>query len=148
MPDHSAIIEPGGLTAVAAIIIGFGVNVIMFRVQRELHMEEVKKEQTWIIGADSLILASVACAFLAVILVILSLSFTIALAACASAMTMQAGFIPAIFAHYRICFGKERKNLGLPRERSEPAEKWIVGISVVIALIVAAAVLVRYHCWP
>jgi hypothetical protein len=49
------------LIAVSAIVVGFGVTAIMFRVQRELYVyEQLKIKTLWLSWADYLILGSVA----------------------------------------------------------------------------------------
>ncbi|HEV1993742.1 MAG TPA: hypothetical protein VGR03_05380, partial [Candidatus Acidoferrum sp.] len=122
--------------AVAAILIGFGLTTIMFRVQRELYVREVKKEENWIAWADFLIFASVLLVLLLIVVPLFAFSVqTFAPAASAAAFILQAGYIPAILAHYRIGIGKGRNVKGLVYKRGEPAEKWIVCVSGAIALL-------------
>jgi hypothetical protein len=124
-----AFLNQGDLIAVAAIVIGFGLTTIMFRIQREIEMRD-KGETVWVAWSDYLIFGSV---FLAVFLVVIPLlvfsSRTLAPAASAAAIILQAGYIPAILAHYRIICGKARDKEKIAREQGEPAEKWIVGAS-------------------
>jgi hypothetical protein len=130
-----ASLNPGDLIAVAAVVIGFGLTAIMFRVQRENDMRE-NGERVWIAWSDYLILASVLLAvFLVVIPILVFSSQKLATAASAAAIILQAGYIPAILAHYRIGIGKARDEKKLPRAKGEPAEKWLVIISGGLALV-------------
>jgi len=122
--------------AVAAILIGFGLTAIMFRIQREIYVREVNKKDNWIAWSDYLILASVLLVLSLIVIPLLTFSYaTFAPAASAAAFILQAGYIPAVLAHYRIEIGKSRDVKRLPRERGEPAEKWIVFVSGVVALL-------------
>jgi hypothetical protein len=128
----------GDLISAAAILVGFGVTVFMFRIQRELYVLEVLKVQRlWLAWADYLTLASVALAVFGVIVPLLALpasarSFKISSAFCVSAFVLQAGYIPAVLAHYRIDLGASRAG---PRSRGEPLERVAVIVSAVIALL-------------
>lgn len=132
--------EPrGDLIAVAAIIVGFGLTVIMFRVQRELDVQENRpKWPTWLAWSDYLIIVSVALALCFAIIPLLALppltrlTEALASAACVGAVILQAGYIPGILAHYRIEIGSDRKG---DRDKGEPAEKWIVRVSFTVAAI-------------
>jgi hypothetical protein len=104
---------PGELIAVAAIIVGFGLTVFMFRIQRELWVQEKHPDwPNWVAWSDFLIILSL----------LLGVSVSVALllpaptprreafasAACVGAFILQVGYIPAILAHYRIEMGKKR----------------------------------------
>jgi hypothetical protein len=56
----------------------------------------------------------------------------LASAGCALALVLTAGDVPTILAHYRIMFGKSRAG---PRRNPEPAERSIVLLCVVLALL-------------
>lgn len=130
------ILNQGDLIAVAAIVIGFGLTAIMFRVQREIHMGEEQNDVKWIAWSDWLIFGSVLLALFLAVIPLLAFSYrSFATAACTAAIILQAGYIPAILAHYRIDIGRSRDIKKLPRDRGEPAEKWIVCVSCVIALV-------------
>src|SRR6478672_9826534 len=108
-------VGPTELLAVSAIIVGFGVTAIMFRVQRELYVLEVLKIRTvWLAWADYLIIASIMLAALGVILPLVAIPngspvlVAVAAASCAAATVLQAGYVPAILAHYRIELGAKR----------------------------------------
>ncbi|HLK09063.1 MAG TPA: hypothetical protein VKV30_14000 [Candidatus Angelobacter sp.] len=129
-------LNQGDLIAVSAIVIGFGVTAIMFRVQREIHMGEEQNEVKWIAWSDWLIFGSVLLALFLAVIPLLAFSYrSFAAAACTAAIILQAGYIPAILAHYRIDIGRGRDIKDLPRERGEPAEKWIVCVSGIVALV-------------
>jgi hypothetical protein len=138
-------ISPSDLIAVAAMIFGFGIVVIMFRVQRELWAQETHpKWPLWTSWADWLILWSVPLGCLA-ILSLLSFPWmrpimAVAAALCASAVVLQTGYIPAVMAHYRIFFGKRRRADNVPREAGEPSERVLVILTAVVALLVFAFV--------
>jgi hypothetical protein len=145
MLDHPP--TPGDLIAVAALIVGFAVTVIMFRVQRELSVQEQHPEwPNWLAYSDYLILASVGLAIISLIVLLAIPEITqyrraIAAASCVAAIILQAGYIPGILAHYRIAIGKHRTT---DREEAEPAERVIVRVSVSLAAIVFIFVL-RQH---
>jgi hypothetical protein len=137
---------PSDLVAIAAMIFGFGIVVIMFRVQRELWVQEhYPKWETWTSWADWLILASIPLVGCLTIFSLLAfprmrLGEALAAASCGSAVVLQIGYIPAIMAHYRIFFGMQRRKDGIPRDRGEPAEKVFVILTVVIAVLAFAFV--------
>jgi hypothetical protein len=125
----------GDLIAVSAIVGGFGITVIMFRIQRELEMQR-RGETSWIACSDYLILASIFMSTFLVTLPLLAvptLRYTaaIARAACAAALILEAGYIPSILAHYRIGIGEHRKE---GRTNPEPGERLFIGISALLAI--------------
>lgn len=128
----------GDLIAAAALIVGFAVTVIMFRVQRELWVQENHPDwPNWLAWSDYLILGSVVLAIssLVVILFLPPLTPTrraIGAASCVSAIILQAGYIPGILAHYRIEIGRHK--IG-DREKGEPIERAFVYASVALSLI-------------
>ncbi len=94
------------LIAVAAIVLGFGVTVVMFRIQRELQVQKDAfdahiDQPTWIAYSDYLILASIFSSLFLVLLPLLlfpSLEHvaTLARAGCVAAIILEAGYIPSI----------------------------------------------------
>ena len=135
------------LLTAAAVIVGFGITVIMFRVQREIQVQE-KGEPSWLAWSDYLILGSI---FLTIGLAILpllmlpwvsTLTRSLAASACVAAFILQAGYVFGILAHYRIEIGRKRKG---PREKGEPAERLIVKLSAVFAGI-GFAIVMWLHC--
>lgn len=113
MPPSSP--TPSDLIAVAAMIVGFGSVVIMFRVQRELWVQHHHPDwPTWTAWADRLIFASVAIAVALVVAPLLAFPLVsrwreaLAAASCVSAIILQVGYIPAVLAHYRIGIGATR----------------------------------------
>jgi hypothetical protein len=126
------------LISAAAIIVGFGVTAIMFRVQREIYVrEELKINLLWLAWADYLLLSSVGLAVFGVLLPILavgrySVTVSVAAAVCAAAIVLLAGYIPAILAHYRIGLGATRQG---PREKGEPLERRSVCLTAVAASV-------------
>lgn len=140
---------PNDLIAIAAMIFGFGIVVIMFRVQRELWVQEHHPDwQYWTSWADWLVLASVPLVGCLTIVSLLAFPGTrlgeaLAAASCGSAVLLQIGYIPAIMAHYRIFFGRQRRKDGIPRAQGEPAEKVLVILTVVIAMLAFAFVFYR-----
>jgi hypothetical protein len=129
-------LTPGDLIAVAAIVLGFGVVVVMFRVQREIEMQ-TKGEQTWIARSDYLVLFSIVLSALFVLLPILAIPgyrFTVPLAraGCVAAVILEVGYIPAILAHYRLGFGKNRSG---PRDNPEPMERLVIWATTIFAAL-------------
>jgi hypothetical protein len=143
MPTQLAMTD---LIAMAAIVMGFGVTVVMFRLQREAEIEkdrlrqqaemEKDSEPTWIAYSDWLILFSIFVSLLFVFfplfLLPYQLAISIAHAGCFAAIVLQAGYIPSILAHYRLLLGKNRKG---PRENPEPKERLFVWLSIAIAIL-------------
>jgi hypothetical protein len=131
-------LDASTLASIASIIAGFGAAILVFRLQRELQMDE-KGEPTWIAFADWLIFAATLTSLLLVIFPIvvfdLSSGFFSQLppASCAAASLMVAGYIPSIFAHYRLIWGKNRTG---QRENPEPAERVLVWLTFLIASVV------------
>ena len=139
------VVDPGSLMTIASIIAAFGASMLMFRIQRELHMGG-RGEIIWLPIADWLL---VAATLICLLLVVVPLTFSSATkfpAACAAASSiMVSGYVFAILAHYRIIFDRKwalwgQKQMG-PRRNPEPAEL----IFVVFTLVAALAVfLVRF----
>jgi hypothetical protein len=143
---------PSELIAIASMIFGFGIVVIMFRVQRELSMRERPNNRFfhWTPWADWLILASVPLVGCLTIVSLLAFpgvrtGEALAAAACGSAVVLQIGYIPAIFAHYRMFFGKQRFMANAPRKRGEPAEKVSFFLTVFIATLVFVLIFWQQH---
>lgn len=100
---------------VASILAGFGVTVLMFRIQRELHVREVHPDwPNWLAWADYMVLAAI---FLALIVVVLPLAaigahpwiLAVAAAGSSAAALLLAAYPIAILDHYRIGFGCKQK---------------------------------------
>lgn len=134
----------GEIIGTAAIIIGFALTVIMFRVQRELHVQENHSDwPNWLAWADYLIVAALLLATAAIVIVLLASSVPgretagWPLAMCVAALFLQVGYVPAILAHYRIEIGRNRTG---PRHKGEPAERLWVFIAGAAALTVLVAV--------
>jgi hypothetical protein len=143
MPDHPEAVAAGDLLALAAIIIGFGSTVIMFRIQRELKMER-EGEPMWLSCSDSLIFVSVGLCAAFVVLLLAAVTpcrVAVASAAGAASIVLEAGYVPSILAHYRIGIGTSRKG---KRERCEPWECGFVALSFVAATAAATWVLATH----
>jgi hypothetical protein len=132
---------PGELVAVAAIVVGFGLTVIMFRIQRELWVQEKHPDwPNWLAWSDYLIILSLLLGVIVSVILLLPDPTprvkAFASAACVAAFILQVGYIPAILAHYRIEMGRKRAEEGKPRERGEPIERRVVRVSVFLATVV------------
>jgi hypothetical protein len=139
LSEQSARILSGDLIAVAAILVGFGLTVIMFRLQRELYVQEQHPQwPNWLAWSDYLILASMLVAVFFVVLPILAFPVVtrmreaLASAACISAIILQVGYIPAILAHYRIEIGRSRTG---DRQKGEPTERLYVYLSIALRTV-------------
>ena len=126
-----------GIISACAIVAGFGVTAIMFRVQRELYVREVLKEKTvWLAWADYLVLGSVVLAVFGATVPLLAASKTprpvaaVAAASCIAALVLLAGYVPSILAHYRIELGARREG---SRVKGEPIERGFVVGSLICA---------------
>ncbi len=138
MLGESVQVVSGDLIAVAAIVIGFGMTAMMFRTQRELWVKENHPDwPLWLACADYLIIVSVVLAIVTVVLILWAPAVTAnrraaAAAASVAALILQAGYIPAVFAHYRIWFGVNRAG---DRQAGEPAERAIVYLTIAFAAV-------------
>ena len=135
-------IGAGDLIALAAIIIGFGSTIVTFRIQREVAMEK-EAERIWLPWADWLILLAIGLSVTFVVLLLAKVTpvrTAFAAAAGATAIVLEAGYIPSILAHYRIWFGKGRHQKRIPREQGEPAEKVFVILTIAVAVLTLAFV--------
>jgi hypothetical protein len=136
--------DSGTLSTVASIIAGFGVAMLFFRIQRELHMGE-RDETVWIPQADWLLIAATLISIVLVILPLVSLDLRgskvakLPYSACAASSVLLAGYVLSILAHYRLLFGRKRSG---PRDNPEPAERRLVVLTSVIAMAVFVAVLI------
>lgn len=130
-------IETGSLLAVASIVGGFGINVLMFRLRRELHMRN-EDERTWIPWADGLVLAAVILSLVTVLLLLAGpalpfLPAWLSSALLAASVTLLLGFPPSILSHYRLLGDRKQNRL---RDNPEPSEKlWVVGTAVAALLM-------------
>jgi hypothetical protein len=121
---------------IASIQSGFGITVLMFRVERELHVREVKKQENWIAWADYLVIVSILLSLLLVVLPLVLLStpadwFGVAAASCAAASVLLAIYPLAILHHYNI-----------------PIFKWTAGtVSEKILVLLATIVGVCIFVW-
>jgi len=132
MADNSTIAQ------IASIIAAFGAAMLFFRIPRELEMNK-NGEQIWIPYSDQLLIyATLASLFLSLLPIVVMKEDIVILrnltrAACAASTVMLGGYIPGILAHYRLIFGKNRHG---PRDNPEPAEKVIVNIALLLAILV------------
>jgi hypothetical protein len=130
------------------MVAGFGVIAIMFRLERELEVQEkyglaAESRLAW---ADWLIITSVVLALFVVVLLIgvpgaTPNSRAFAAAACVAAALLQIGYVPSIFAHYGINLGKRVKTED--RKSGQPVEVWLVPAFAIIAIGLFVWVLCR-----
>ena len=130
-------VDDGALAAIGAAIVGFGIVAFVFRIQRELQLQEaldlrlqelqeaqgpqLQEEMRrlswklrWIPWADRLLIVAVTVALLLVLFPI-ALAETVSgvwggrlpAAACSASVIALAGYIPALLAHYRFGPGKK-----------------------------------------
>lgn len=130
------------LSTVASIISAFGIAMLVFRIQRELAMQKAG-EMNWIPQSDWLLVWATEISLLLVLLPLLiaprtSRWIALPVAGCASACVLVAGYIPAVFAHYRLILSGKRSG---PRANPEPSERLIVLATVVAAVLLAALML-------
>jgi hypothetical protein len=140
-------IDQSTLVTVAALIAGFGSAVLVFRIQREVDMA-AKGETTWVPWADRLIITATLLALVFGIFpfvsgfVVTPIANALAMAASSGAVVLLFGYVFAILAHYRLIFGGGRTG---PRDNPEPAERWIIWLTVIVAASVFGVVLC--HSW-
>jgi hypothetical protein len=153
-PDN---IQVSDLIVTAAMFAAFGIVAFMFRVEREINVQEkaFKEERepdSRVAWADYLIISSIALALLAVITLLMEIPFhskgarAFATAACVAAAILQLGYVPSILAHYAINFGKPVKTKA--REAGQAWEVWFVSLSAILATALFTWVLcMNLHCW-
>lgn len=129
--------DPALLATVAGVIGGFGSAMLLFRLQRELHMQ-ARGERIWIPWADRSLGVATLIALLAVLLPLVAglppepWRTRLASAFCTSAVLLLAGYVPTVLAHYRLLFGSLRSG---PRTNPEPGER---GLTWFFAALAAA----------
>lgn len=123
---------------VASIVAGFGVAVLVFRIQREAGLK-----LHWLPWADRLLITATSVALGVVILPIISFaqppSAIVKIAsAAASSVIILAIFYPfAILAHYRLIGSEaaERARRSEARYNPEPLERRLVIAAAIVALL-------------
>jgi hypothetical protein len=136
--------DPSNLITIASIIAGFGVAVLMFRLQRELSL---CPRDRWLACADWLAISSTLIALMLVIVPLVffamnRLASEVAGAATCLTVILLAGYVPSILAHYRLIF-RGNRDPNDPRRNPEPAELAFIVITSVTAIFVAGAFLIR-----
>ena len=137
------------LLTTATLVVGFGITVLMFRIQREVQVRDQHPDwPNWLPFADYLVEAAVVLELVFVVIPLIAAPVPSkryldwAAAFSASCPTLLLGYIPAILAHYRIAFKHGRTG---PRGKCEPAEGWLVAITAALALAVFVATLMLQH---
>ena len=127
---------------VASILSGFGIAVLMFRIQRELHMQERHPDSpNWLAWADYLVVVSIMISLLFVVLPLVAPPspgkkiMALGAGSCASAAILLAAYPLAILDHYRIGTGAKRKG---ERNQGEPFERVLVLGAAFIAVAVCS----------
>lgn len=130
-------VDDGALAAIGAAIVGFGIVAFVFRIQRELQLQEARDlrlqdlhqaqdpqlqeemrrlhwKLRWIPWADRLLIGAVTVALLLVLFPIALAGSVSSLwggrlpaAACSASVIALAGYIPALLVHYRFGPGKK-----------------------------------------
>jgi hypothetical protein len=135
-------LDIGSLMTVASIVAGFGVAVLVFRIQRETTLQT-----KWIPWADWLLIAATMVALGGVILPIISFSQPPACvvkfgsAASSLVVLLVIGYPFAILAHYRLigAEGAARAKRSEARYNPEPLERRWVIVTFTIAILVFIA---------
>ena len=145
-------IQVNDLIVTAAMFAAFGIVAFMFRVEREIRVQEeyvnkkgepkLKSRVAW---ADYLIISSVGLAIIAVAALLVEPDShdtkAFSTAACLAAAVLQLGYVPSIMAHYAINFGKPKR--AEDRNPKEGPERWFVLISGLVAAALFLWVLYR-----
>jgi hypothetical protein len=145
------------LASISSIVAGFGTAVLLFRIQRELYMDE-KKQPQWVPGSDWMLIVAIGLSLLFVLLPITAINFSstigsrIPVASCAASLILMAGYPFAILAHYRLILYSNIEN-GTPsigpeedqnngRVRTEPAEAKVILVTGIVSVFVGVIILV------
>ena len=137
--------DSGTLANFASVIGAFGAAILIFRIQRELHMGE-QGERVWIPLADWLIIIATLVSLLLVIIPLVTVDaasphyLKLPMAACGAAAVLVSGYVFAILAHYRIFFGRSRTG---SRSLAEPLEIVFSTVAFFVTLGLFLLVLVR-----
>jgi hypothetical protein len=132
------------LATIASLVATAGAATLLFRIQREIVMEQ-QQQRIWIAGADWLMIGAT---LVAIVLALLPLLFfydselggrRIPTAACTASLAAMGGYSLGILAHYRLLFGKGRSG---DREPTEPAELVIILVTVAVAVFLFGASLI------
>jgi hypothetical protein len=135
------------LIVTAGIVLGFGILVVVFRVQREVTMMDSYEladrniPKTHLARADLLIIASIALATLLVILPLVGIPrpsrawLALAAAACVAAAFLQLGYVFAILAHYDIGIKSKQSKKTIERKPVEGSEGRLVLAWFVLASV-------------
>ena len=129
---------------VASILSVFGIAILMFRIDRELYMQERHPDRpSWLAWADYLVLVSIMISLLLVVFPLAALPspgkkmLAFAAGGCASSAILLAAYPLAILDHYRIGIGASRTG---ERNKGEPIEKVLVLGAAFLAVAVFAGV--------
>jgi uncharacterized membrane protein YidH (DUF202 family) len=132
-------LQTADLITTASIIAGFGVAVLMFRIQRELYARE-RDWPSWIASSDWLRISSTLIALLLVLTPLAvfgeanKLAHKVAGAPTCASVILLAGYVPSILAHYRFILYDGRDPKGR-RTNPEPSELTLIVITVVLAIV-------------
>lgn len=130
-------LDAGALATMAGLICAFGITVLGFGIQREIQMHQAGQPM-WIPWCDRMLFFATEISILFVLLPLLIhvRSFlwvgAVARAACAVALTLVVGYIPAVLAHYRLIF--TRRDRLDPRTNPEAGERAVIYATVVLAI--------------
>ena len=135
---------------VASVLSGFAETVLMFLIQRELHVREKYPEwPNWLAWGDYLVLGALVLSLVLVVLPIMAIRepsgwvLHIAAGSCAAAAILLAAYPFAILDHYRIEIGAKRTG---KRVKGEPLERVIVTAAFVLAAVTLGGV-IRRSIW-
>ena len=131
---------------VSALIAGFGMMMLYFRIERELKMRE-RGEPIWIPWADWLLISASVISLTAVILPLLLLdqhvaSYLVEITklACSISILFVVGYFFSILTHYRLIWGGGRKG---PRQNPEPSEKVVIIITYIFAIMMSVMKIIK-----
>jgi len=138
--------DVGALATIASVIAAVGCALLVLRVQRELQGEI--RRISW---AEWLLICAILAALLLVLLPLAACGnrpghfADLPGAGCSAAIVLIAGYVFSFLAHYRLLFGGQRTG---PHANPEPAERWLVILTLLLAAIVFAVVWFRYPAGP
>jgi hypothetical protein len=103
------VVDEATLATIGAVIVGFGIAALVFRIQREIQQIDAGKT-AWIPWADRLLIGVVTVTLLLVVFPIalgggtsrLWVAGRLPAAACSGSIVALTGYIPALLAHYRL----------------------------------------------
>jgi hypothetical protein len=136
--DRNASDVDSNVVTIAGVVLGIAVAILLFRLARELYMDE-REETVWVAYAERVVVAAALLSTTVLVLAVFGVTsrpaaVLIPRAATLAGVVLLMGYVPAILAHYRFIGSAERSST---RDNPEPLERTIVHAVFAAAGLVA-----------